>query len=232
MNRTSIYYSIFSVCLFWSTCSYSQEKRTVTKQLRTDSVTEQITLNIYDFAFINKYPDYFNDGKMKEILKTQDEEDWEKAYELIDDYVGRFGIQNFYKDTKMIWRLAKLTELFGDREKAKSLYRLVLRHHHQGINIREVELYYDSLNKQEAQRYVPLDYYYEMAEHRKLIDTLRPPRGILLNMGTTVNSSRADYGPSLNILNNVLIFTSKRNTSGVSFDPVERPASTRLRSRT
>ena len=178
-------------------------------------------MNIYDFAFINKYPDYFNDGKMKEILKTQDEEDWEKAYELIDDYVGRFGIQNFYKDTKMIWRLAKLTELFGDREKAKSLYRLVLRHHHQGINIREVELYYDSLNKQEAQRYVPLDYYYEMAEHRKLIDTLRPPRGILLNMGTTVNSSRADYGPSLNILNNVLIFTSKRNTSGVSFDPVE-----------
>ena len=221
MNKTSIYYSIFSVCLFLSAYSYSQEKKTVTKLLRTDSVAEQITLNLYDFAFINKYPDYFDERKMREILKKQDEEDWEKAFELINDYVGRFGIQNFYKDTKMIWRLAKLTELFGDREKAKSLYRLVLRHHHQGINIREVELYYDSLNKQEAQQYVPLDYYYELAEHRKLIDTLRPPRGILLNMGATVNSSRADYGPSLNILNNILIFTSKRNTSGASFDPVE-----------
>ena len=158
---------------------------------------------------------------MKQILKKQEEGDWERAYELINDYVGRFGIQNFYKDTRMIWRLAKLTELFGDREKAKSLYRLVLRHHHEGINISEVEMYYDSLNKQEAQQYVPLDYYYEMAEHRKLIDTLRPPRGILLNMGATVNSSRADYGPTLNVLNNALIFTSKRNTNGISFDPIE-----------
>ena len=221
MNKTSFFYTIFSVCLFWSGLSFGQEKRTVTKRLRTDSVTEKITLNIYDFAFINKYPDYFDEGKMKEILEKQKAEEWEEVYELINDYVGRFGIQNFYKDTKMIWRLAKLTEMFGDRGKAKSLYRLVLRHHHRGINIREVELYYDSLNRQEAQQYVPLDYYYEMAEHRKLIDTLRPPRGVLLNMGATVNSPKADYGPSLNILNDVLIFTSKRNTSGVSFDPKE-----------
>ncbi|MCP4457043.1 MAG: OmpA family protein [Cytophagales bacterium] len=221
MNKTFICYPLLSACLFWSFLLGAQEKRTVTKRIRTDSVTEQITLNIYDFEFINNYSDYFNEAKMKEILKKQEAEEWETVYNLINDYVGRFGIQNFYKDTKMIWRLAKLTEMFGDREKAKSLYRLVLRHHHRGINIREVELYYDSLNRQEAQQYVPLDYYYEMAEHRKLIDTLRPPRGVLLNMGATVNSSRADYGPSLNILNDVLIFTSKRNTSGVSFDPKE-----------
>ncbi len=221
MNKSSIYFFVFSISLLGSLLCHAQKKRTITRLLRTDSVTEEITLNIYDFEFINKYPDYFNEGKMKEILEKQKEQKWEEVYGLINDYVGRFGIQNFYKDTKMIWRLAKLTEMFGDREKAKSLYRLVLRHHHRGINIREVELYYDSLNRQEAQRYVPLDYYYEMAEHRKLIDTLRPPRGVLLNMGATVNSSKADYGPSLNILNNVLIFTSKRNTSGVSFDPIE-----------
>lgn len=219
MNKLIVFYGIICVGLLGSILTHAQKKRTVTRQISTDSVTEQITLNIYDFAFINKYPDYLDRGKMKEILKKQDEEAWEEVFVLINDYVGRFGIQNFYKDTKMIWRLAKLTEMFGDREKAKSLYRLVLRHHHQDINIREVELYYDSLNKQEAQQYVPIDYYYEMAEHRKLIDTLRPPRGVLLNMGETVNSPKADYGPSLNILNNILIFTSKRNTSGVSFDP-------------
>lgn len=218
MNKTVFYFFLFSACVLGALFSGAQEKKMVAKQIRTDSIAKQITLNIYDFAFINKYPDYFDEKKMKKILKKQKEKKWEEVYDLINEYVGRFGIQNFYKDTKMIWRLAKLTELFGDREKAKSLYRLVLRHHHRGINIREVELYYDSLNRQEAGQYVPLDYYYEMAEHRKLIDTLRPPRGVLLNMGSTVNSARADYGPSLNTLNDILIFTSKRNTRDVLFD--------------
>ena len=63
---------------------------------------------------------------------------------------------------------------------------------------------------------MPIEYYYELVEHRKLIDTLRPPRGVLLNMGTSVNSSDADYGPSLSLENNVLIFTSKRNNLDLS----------------
>ncbi len=197
------------------------EERTITVPIRADSIIDRSNLNLYEFPYINKYADYYNKGKMEEILKLQKEEKWEEVYARMNDYVSRFGIQNFYKDTKMIWRLAKLTELFGDRQKARSLYRLVLRHHHQGINIREVELYYDSLNRQEAEQYVPIDYYYEMAEHRKLIDTLRPPRGVLLNMGELVNSPKADYGPSLNIKNNLLIFTSKRNSSGLTFAPKE-----------
>lgn len=221
MNKMSIYYSLFSACLFWSALLDAQEKKITKKSLQIDSMADQTDPNIHDFRYINKYPDYFHEGKVKKIMRKQEEEEWEKVYNLINDYVSRFGIQNFYKDTKMIWRLAKLAEMFGDREKAKSLYRLVLRHHYDEIDIREVELYYDSLNRQEVQQYVPLDYYYEMAEHRKLIDTLRPPRGVLLNMGPTVNSARADYGPSLNILNDVLIFTSKRNTNGISLDPKE-----------
>ena len=103
-----------------------------------------------------------------------------------------------------------MTELFGDPEEAKTLYRMVLRHHYKGISIKEIELYYDSLNKQIVEQFVPIDYYYELVEHRKLIDTLQPPRGILLNMGMLVNSASADYGPSLNIHNDILVFTSKR----------------------
>lgn len=200
---------------------YAQDKGLITRYLRTDSVLRTEGLNIYQFPNINRTPDYYDKAGIDEIMQLQREENWQVLYEKMNTYVGRFGIQNFYKDTKMIWRLAKLTEMFGDRQMARSLYRLVLRHHHQGINIREVELYYDSLNRQEAATYVPLEYYYEMAEHRKLIDTLRPPRGVLLNMGDMVNSPAADYGPSLNIGNNVLIFTSKRNTSGLAFAPKE-----------
>ena len=186
-------------------------QRIVTKKINTDSLSSNIILNIYDFKNINKKTDYYNEDKLKQIRKLDQAKEWEELYEVLKEYVSNFGIQNFYKDTRLIWRLAKLTELFGDPIEAKHLYRLVLRHHYTGINIREIELYYDSLNKQEADLYVPLDYYYELVEYRKLIDTLRPPRGILLNMGKEINSNKADYAPSLNIQNNVLIFTSQRN---------------------
>jgi outer membrane protein OmpA-like peptidoglycan-associated protein/Tol biopolymer transport system component len=85
-----------------------------------------------------------------------------------------------------------------------------LRHHHGGINTGEIELYYDSLNNQEVAQFVPIEYYYEMVEHRKLIDTLMPPKGVLLNMGFSVNSRGADYGPALSQNNGALLFTSQR----------------------
>lgn len=176
----------------------------------TDSIPKDVVFNAYEFRGINRYPEYFNRQKLETIIKLDQEEEWEDLYYALRDYVSKFGIRNFYKDTKLIWKLAKMTELFGDPEEAKTLYRMVLRHHYQGINIKEIELYYDSLNRQAAEQFVPIDYYYELVEHRKLIDTLQPPRGVLLNMGMLVNSASADYGPSLNIHNNILVFTSKR----------------------
>ena len=98
------------------------------------------------------------------------------------------------------------------------MYRLALRHHYDDINLNEIELYYDSLNRQETSRFVPIDYYYEMVEHRKLIDTLMPPKGVLLNMGSLVNSRGADYGPSLSKSNGALLFTSQREELGIQLD--------------
>ncbi len=198
---------------FWSTALIAQENpiRRTTQGFQLDSLPGDINLNIYNFKNINKLGHYYDQSKMTYMRKLEKEQRWEELYVTLQDYVSKFGIQNFYKDTRLIWRLAKLTELFGDFEAARDLYRLVLRHHHLGININEIELYYDSLNNQEAAQYVPLDYYYELVEYRKLIDTLRPPRGILLNMGAEINSPVADYGPTLNVQNDVLLFTSKRN---------------------
>ena len=42
-------------------------------------------------------------------------------------YISQFGIQNFYKDTELLWQYAKLTELFGNTEDANFLYKLVLK---------------------------------------------------------------------------------------------------------
>ncbi len=206
---------IFAVCLLQASIA----QRFISSKVHADSLSDKVLLNIYHFKNINKKADYYDADELKHIRKLEASKNWKKLYQVLSKYVTNFGIQNFYKDTKLIWRLAKLTELFGDPEDAKDLYRLVLRHHYNNINIHEIELYYDSLNQQETDLYVPLDYYYELVGYRKLIDTLRPPRGVLLNMGKEINSSKADYAPSLNVQNNILIFTSQRKNTEISLTP-------------
>ena len=208
MHRRSLYFLCITLLCF-SFSSLAQKKRR-TSQILTDSIPSDVVFNVYEFEGINKYAEYRNEQKLQRIYQLDRDQKWEELFDALREYVKKFGIQNFYKDTKLIWRLAKMTELFGDPEEAKTLYRMVLRHHYQGISIKEIELYYDSLNKQASEQFVPIDYYYELVEHRKLIDTLQPPRGVLLNMGMLVNSASADYGPSLNIGNDILVFTSKR----------------------
>lgn len=208
MHPRVFYLFLFCISLLCLDASAQKKRREV--QIVTDSIPDDVVFNVYDFKGINKYPEYFNKQKLQRIIQLDQDQKWEELFNALKDYVGKFGIQNFYKDTKLIWRLAKMTELFGDPDEAKTLYRMVLRHHYKGISIKEIELYYDSLNKQATEQFVPIDYYYELVEHRKLIDTLQPPRGVLLNMGMLVNSASADYGPSLNINNDILVFTSKR----------------------
>ncbi len=212
--------SVFTISLSLSyACLAQKEKRKRKKAtdvpsgvvMQTDTLLDPVAINVFEFPNINKVADYVDKSKLEKIQQLEANKEWRAMYPALKAYVRNFGVQNFYKDTYLIWRLAKLTELFDGLEEAKPLYKMVLRHHHKDINLREIELYYDSLNKQEVELYVPLDYYYELVEHRKAIDTLRPPRGVLLNMGGNVNSRNADYGPTLNINSDILLFTSQRN---------------------
>ncbi|CAA9285287.1 MAG: Outer membrane lipoprotein omp16 precursor [uncultured Cytophagales bacterium] len=173
-------------------------------------------LQFYDFNNINRVPYYQNTKLLDQIERHQRKGEWEKAYPLLTDYVRNFGIQNFYRDTYLLWSLAKLVEKYDDIEKAKFLYRLVLKHHRGDLN--KIVHHYDSLSNFDKDYFVPLEYYYELVEYRKSIDTLRPPVGVLLTMGTEVNSTLADYGPTLGGDNQSLLFTSKRNVrkSGVN----------------
>ncbi|MDA0194097.1 MAG: OmpA family protein [Bacteroidetes bacterium] len=191
------------------TCFHGYGQKNIVIPIDSALINEQF--NLFEFKNINKIADYRDEARLERIYGLDKAERWEELYHALKDYAGNFGIRNFYSDTYLIWKLAKLTELFGDAEEAKSLYRLVLKHHQIGIDIKEIELYYDSLNTQEIELYVPIDYYYELVEYRKAIDTLQPPRGVLLNMGGSINSRLADYGPSLSVNDQTLIFTSKRN---------------------
>lgn len=176
---------------------------------------------LFDFPNLNKIPYYYDGKLLAKISQYERDQDWENLYQLLTAYVRNFGVQNFYRDTHLLWRLAKLVELLDDIEKAKFLYRLVLKHTRGDVKeIKRVELYYDSLSKYDNDYYVPIEYYYELVEYRKSIDTLRPPVGVLLNMGSEINSSAEDYGPTLSMNNDILFFTSKRKQRKIEVNRV------------
>ncbi len=193
-----------------------KEKKKLLKLSDVLQKKEAESISIGEFPNLNREKYYYHKKQWAKIRKFEAKQQWPQLYEVLKPYVHNFGIENFYKDTHLLWRLAKLTELYGSESDAISLYKLVLKHHREDIDISKVELYYDSLSKNKVDYYVPLDYYYELVEYRKSVDTLRPPRGVLLNMGQTVNSDWADYGPTLSVHNNLLILTSKRNEKVVA----------------
>ncbi|WP_242693390.1 OmpA family protein [Sabulibacter ruber] len=163
---------------------------------------------VLDFPNINRLPYYHQKSKYETILKLEKKKAWDKVLPLLAEYVGNFGIENFYKDTKLLWRLGQLYERLGQKEKAIAYYRLVLKHHR--TDIRQVQQYYDSLEAKNKELYVPLQYYYELVEYRKSVATFKPPRGIYTNMGDAINSKAEDYGPAVHSDEELFIYTSRR----------------------
>ena len=216
--------SLLALLLFlFSICLYGQSKKRSLKalQLADTSIANRVPSGDFQLYFknINKIDFYENESLKYAIKKAEDRQDFKKALELIEEYVSQFGIRNFYIDTYMIWKLGQLYERFGNLNKAKSLYKLVLKHHRG--DLKKVLLYYDSITFMEKDYWVPLDYYYELVDLRKDIDTLHPPHSVLLNMGPEVNSKAADYGPAINPDKTMLLFTSKRNKKGLDKIPNE-----------
>ena len=173
---------------------------------------------VLDFPNVNKIPYYYNEAELEGIKAAMKAHDTEKWYRTLRDYVGNFGIQNFYKDTKMLWDLARLADSTGREEEGILLYKLVLKHNRKDIDLNKVQQEFDSIAGYEKNQYVPLDYYYDLVDYRKEVDTLQPPRGILINMGYEINSEFSDYGPTLNVRDSILIFTSKRDVLKESLD--------------
>jgi outer membrane protein OmpA-like peptidoglycan-associated protein len=138
--------------------------------------------------------------------------DVEQEYADLKAYVKNFGPDNFSRDTQLLWDLARLSQKLGPPGEAVLLYKLVLKHSPQSIDGKKVRSEFDTLTKKENDPYVPLKQYYELVAYRKEIDTLRPPQGVLLNMGEAINSDKADYGATIGNVDNVLLFTSKRNS--------------------
>jgi tetratricopeptide (TPR) repeat protein len=180
-------------------------QKPVSDSLRQKAPKPQVVL---EFPNINRVPYYYNKAKYENILKLEKKNAWEKVLPLLEEYVGNFGIDNFHRDTKLLWRLGQLYERQGQLETAIAYYRLVLKHHR--TDIKQVQQYYDSLEAKSESIYLPLAHYYDLVEYRKSVATFKPPRGVYTNMGDAINSKVEDYGPAVHRDEDLFIYTSRR----------------------
>jgi outer membrane protein OmpA-like peptidoglycan-associated protein len=176
-----------------------------------DSVSIYSQSDIFSFPNVNKIKFYQNDSKLQKIRSLDTPGQEKLMYQELKEYVKNFGIENFSKNVAMIWRLAKLSETNGPPGESLLLYKLVLKHHQQGLDIQNIYKRYEMLDPDKKENYVPLDFYYKLVDYRKDIDTLRPPQSILVNMGGYINSDKEDYGPTVGNVDDLILFTSKRN---------------------
>jgi hypothetical protein len=207
---------LFSFIFFTHLEAFSQRKiKSNVTNLSDSGMTQRVPSGDYQLYFKNiNVIDYYQNAKLRsDIKKAEQESDFKLALKLIEKYVSNFGIRNFYMDTYYLWRLGQLYERLGNANKAKALYKLVLKHHRG--DLKKVLQYYDSITSMEKDYWVSLDYYYQLVDFKKDIDTIHPPHSVLLNMGPEVNSKDADYGPSISENKNLLLFTSKRNKQGL-----------------
>lgn len=180
-----------------------------------DSLTSFGQSDIFTFPNVNGTPFFYDAKKFKKLQELRRSGPPEEYYPALRDYVTQFGIRNFQENTAMIWELARLSKRLGPPGESILLYKLVLKHHRQGLDTADIFREYDSLERDKKKYYVPLEYYYQLVEYRKEIDTLRPPHAVLINMGDNLNSLKEDYGPTIGNVDSLMLFTSKRNKNNL-----------------
>lgn len=177
----------------------------------TDTLTSFYQSELFDFPNVNRIPIYYNRDELSLIESLYSQGKQEECYEKLKFYVKHFGVGNFVSNLPILWKLAQLSEKYGPSGEAVLLYKLIIKHHRQGINVNKLNDNYERLETNKKENYVPLDYYYELVNYRKEIDTLRPPRAVFLSMGDNINSPEEDYGPTISHTDKIFLFTSKRN---------------------
>jgi outer membrane protein OmpA-like peptidoglycan-associated protein len=159
--------------------------------------------------------EFFEDKKqLKRIQNAEKRKEYRSLDTLLQRYVNNFGIKNFSisADLELVWKLGQIKELLGDTAWASYFYGLAVKNHFRSYP--KIKIHYDSLRSRYTNEYVELDYYYRIVAARLKIDTLKPPKGVLLPIGRKVNTRFPDYAPFMHPSNQVLLFTSRRGPLG------------------
>ena len=83
----------------------------------------------YQFQFknINKIPFYYDEAEYIKLRKLEEAKDYKGLLPVLERYVNSFGIQNFSRNTDMLWKLGRLYQLFGYGDRALFMYRTALK---------------------------------------------------------------------------------------------------------
>ncbi|MGQ9864091.1 MAG: OmpA family protein [Bacteroidia bacterium] len=162
---------------------------------------------------------YRNPKLLKAILAADKKQDLYALDSLLALYVPHFSPKNFQDtaDLAWIWRWGQLREYFGDTTRALFLYSLAIKNLHAAVS--QIRFRYDALRKKWRSDWVPLDYYHKIVKLRRKMDTLAPPKGVLMSLGNRINSSYPDYAPYMHPSGDALIFTSRRERVITAIDP-------------
>ena len=194
-----------------------EEEGFITKEVDENLAKKSDHTDQYFFVFnnINRKKEYFNQSEIDRIQALAYTGEHDKTIKALEKYIANFGVFNFSMDLDLLWQLAQLYEKTDQMNKATSAYRLLLKHHPRNdqkeiAQFFKIYEHFDTLTVLTKDYYVPLDYYYKLVDFRKNIDTLRPPKSVLLNMGNLVNKKNvADYGPSISSSDKIMLFTRK-----------------------
>jgi flagellar motor protein MotB len=133
--------------------------------------------------------------------------------DLLSNYIHNFQVDNFTRDYRFLWLLGRVKESQGDTALAILYYQLAKLHSHRD-SLPLPYQHLDSLLAPRQSEWTTIDEYYELLEVAARVDTFLPPQE-RRNMGDYVNSPAADYAPFAHVSDKVLIFTSRRDTSGM-----------------
>lgn len=162
---------------------------------------------------------YANARVLRHIQKAEESEDLRLLDSLLGGYVRQFRVANF-RDTlslNLLWRWAQVREILGDTTLSLYLYELCLKNMHRAPS--EIRLSYRRLQERWRSEWVPLEYYKKIIRLRQKVDTLAPPKGVLLSLGPHINSPYPDYAPYMHPSGQVLLFTSRREQILTALDP-------------
>ncbi|MDW8334923.1 MAG: hypothetical protein RMM53_11965, partial [Bacteroidia bacterium] len=176
--------------------------------LETNMHTPELRVS---FPNINKIPYYTNKKLLKKIHQADSEGDLKKLDTLLTQYVSNVGIENFkqHLDLEYVWRLGEVKELLKDTTLALFYYGLALKN--QSRHDPKIKLHFDQLRAAKHSEYVDIEYYYQLLRIRSRIDTIKPPQGVRIDMGITINTEWPEYAPFMHPREKVLIFSSRRN---------------------
>jgi outer membrane protein OmpA-like peptidoglycan-associated protein len=178
-----------------------------------DSIVRYSQSDIFDFPNVSSsLKFYYNKKLINSLMFYIKDEQEEEAYNVLRDYVRNFAIENFSKTPGLIWDLARYSKKFGPRGEALQLYKLAIKHYAEGMDTTTLFKEYNALELDKTKYYVPIEYYRKLVAARQDVDTMLAPRPNVMNMGKDLNSKKEDYAPTIGNVDDLLLFTSKRNS--------------------